>query len=440
MGLRDEASRVSVDLTVTPLRTREPDEPSSAGKVDPRERTERALIEAREQEVELGSRIQQGLLLGEPPTDLPGVRVGTLRVPSRKVDGDFFDFFQFGDRSFDFFLGDVMGKGVSAALVGAAAKSHLLRSAGGLLSEPGDKGLPPPERIIGMTHAKMTPKLIEIGSFVTMCYARFDLDARRIVYVDCGHTKPIHLRRSEGTCESLEGDNTPLGTTESETYGERSTAFEPEDIFLFYSDGLTDLLSPDGEAFGEARVRDLLMSHADLDPMDLVEKIRRAAIDFARTPAFGDDLSCVVIKVEEAGEELRAQTESIRFSSDLDELARMRDLVRRFCRETLSPPLGEEATFQVLLAAHEASTNIIRHGGGKGGGESIDLRIEATPERVMLRFLHRGPAWMPTGGGPDLSGSSEGGFGLYIIDQCVDHAEYGRLEDGRNLIRLVKNR
>ena len=93
-----------------------------------------ALAEARRREVEIGARIQQTLLFGQLPTDLNGVEVAALTIPSQQIDGDFYDFFQHTRQCLDVIVGDVMGKGVPAALFGAAIKSHFLRALSQLLS------------------------------------------------------------------------------------------------------------------------------------------------------------------------------------------------------------------------------------------------------------------------------------------------------------------
>ncbi len=98
------------------------------GIVSLRTQAERKKAEAeevvREREVAIGFRIQQMLLLDEPPRDIPGLRVAALNIPSQRIAGDFYDFFTHQDESLDVIVADVMGKGIPAALLGAATKSH----------------------------------------------------------------------------------------------------------------------------------------------------------------------------------------------------------------------------------------------------------------------------------------------------------------------------
>jgi PAS domain S-box-containing protein len=92
------------------------------------------LEQAREREIEIGFRIQQTLLLDQPPVDVPGLRVAALTIPSQRIDGDFYVFLRHSNECLDVIVGDVMGKGVPAALLGAATKSHFLRALSDLLS------------------------------------------------------------------------------------------------------------------------------------------------------------------------------------------------------------------------------------------------------------------------------------------------------------------
>src|SRR5262249_39811908 len=147
---------------------------------------------------------------------LPGVRVAALTIPSQQIDGDFYDFFQHSEQCLDVVVGDVMGKGVPAALLGAAIKSHLLRALSHLIISSKQGKLPDPEEIVTSVHAEVTKQFINLESFTTLCYMRFDLARRRVDFIDCGHTKTVHFRRRTGACETLQGENMPLGFSERE--------------------------------------------------------------------------------------------------------------------------------------------------------------------------------------------------------------------------------
>jgi CheY-like chemotaxis protein len=95
------------------------------------------LARAHEQEINTAAKIQQALLLGQPPKNIQGIQVHQKTIASQKVDGDFIDFIRLNDTTLDVVVGDVMGKGLPAALVGAALKSQLLRAFNELMQADG---------------------------------------------------------------------------------------------------------------------------------------------------------------------------------------------------------------------------------------------------------------------------------------------------------------
>jgi GAF domain-containing protein len=123
------------------------------------------LEQAREREVEIASRIQQTLLLDRPPADVPGLRVAALTLPSQQIDGDFYTFFKHCDGSLDVIVGDVMGKGIPAALMGAATKSRLLDSLIQLTAATSDSKIPEPKEILALAHSQIVQHLIDFNRF-----------------------------------------------------------------------------------------------------------------------------------------------------------------------------------------------------------------------------------------------------------------------------------
>jgi sigma-B regulation protein RsbU (phosphoserine phosphatase) len=252
------------------------------------------LLERRHFEVAIAARIQQTLLQGEIDPLLTGEwDAAALIVPSQQVDGDFFDLFHHGSTCFDVVVGDVMGKGVPAALLGAATKTRLVRAMAALKGT----GLPEPEEIITQVHRLMTPQLLDLNSFVTLCYARFDLPRQQLSFVDCGHTPVLHYRCAAGDCAALKGVNLPLGIRASEEYRQITTAFGPGDRFLFYSDGVTEAQNPTGGYYDEERLNGLLCRFASRTPRELIELLRADVDCFTASESLADDLTCVAVAI-----------------------------------------------------------------------------------------------------------------------------------------------
>jgi phosphoserine phosphatase RsbU/P len=143
----------------------------------------------------------------------------------------------------------------------------------------------------------MTPQLLDLRSFVTLCYARFDLVRQQLSFVDCGHTPILHYRCAAGDCVALKGENLPVGIRASEEYHQITTAFGPGDRFLFYSDGVTEAQDPTEGYYGDKRLTGLLCRHASCTPHELIEHLRADVNCFAASESLADDLTCLAVAV-----------------------------------------------------------------------------------------------------------------------------------------------
>lgn len=399
------------------------------------------LAQAHKREVEIGAKIQQTLLLGQPPRDLSGIQVAALTIPSQQIDGDFYDFFSHHGRLLDVLVGDVMGKGVPAALLGAAIKSQFLHALRHLVSQAGGAKFPEPQEVVRMVHAAVTRQFIGLDFFATLCYARFDPAGHRVDFVDCGHTKTIQFRPRTQACEMLQGENVPLGVSERELYQQISAPFETGDLFFFYSDGLTEAQNEAGEFFGTDRLIELITASAELEPEALLQRVRASAVEFTRAESFADDLTCVAVKVATEISAPPLAHAEIEVSSALSELAGVREFAGRFCRALPPPALGEDRVARLQLAVTEAVSNIARHAYRGSPEQSIQLEADAFADRIVLRLYHTGDSFDPERVQPPaFDGSREGGFGVYIIAQSVDEVRYFRDPQGRNGIRLTEYR
>ena len=397
------------------------------------------LAQAHQREAEIGAKIQQTLLLGQPPSDLKGARVAALTIPSQAIDGDFYDFLQHNACCLDIVVGDVMGKGVPAALLGAALKSSPLRALSRLLASSTHGPLPEPEEIVMLVHNEVTRQFISLGVFATLCYARLDLAQGRIAIVDCGHTKTVHFRHRTNTCETLQGDNMPLGFSARELYRQVVFPLEAGDVVVFYSDGITEARNAAGEFFGVDRLIEVVGTQHRLEPEQLIDAIRRTVSAFAGPQTCADDLTCVVVTLTETGRALPLAQAQCEVTSTAAELAPIRAFVHTFCQELPARVLDEESLSQLELAVTEAASNIMRHAYHGRTDQRIQVTADAFADRIVIRLWHRGTAFDPkTVKPPVFDGSREGGFGVYIIAHSVDEVRYVRDEQGENCICLVK--
>jgi PAS domain S-box-containing protein len=396
------------------------------------------LERAREREADLGFRIQQTLLLDPPPSDVPGLTVAANTLPSQRVDGDFYAFINHQDQVLDVIIGDVMGKGIPAALLGAATKAHILKALGDLAGSGAPRALPRPKDIVMLAHAGVARHLIELESFVTLCYARFDMLERRLDFVDCGHTGII-VTTATGETRLLQGSNLPLGVREGEIYEQLTVPLAPGDTLLLFSDGITDARDDAGQNFGLERLLALVKGRGALDPGALLGAIGEAVRRFSSRARPSDDQTSVALHVETTLLPL-LHTE-LELRSDLAELGRAREFVRTFCVSVPGQPLDADAIAALELATNEAASNIMKHAYAGDRDQLIRIEGDAFADRVAVRLRHLGSPFSPdTVPAPDFNGSRESGFGAYIIASSVDEVKYYRDASGRNCVALFKKR
>jgi anti-sigma regulatory factor (Ser/Thr protein kinase) len=129
------------------------------------------------------------------------------------------------------------------------------------------------------------------------------------------------------------------------------------------------------------------------------------------------------------------------YSSELSQLAAMREFVGDACRQEWTNPTDEPAILELQLALTEAAANVIRHAYQGQPGQPIELMLEAAADRIRLTLHHRGVAFDPqTAAPPEFDGSREGGFGVYMMDRLADEVAHSREADGRSAVCLVKYR
>jgi len=171
----------------------------------------------------------QNILLPRDPLTLPGFEIAALCKPARQVGGDFYDWYETIPGIFNLTFGDVMGKGMAAAMLMTTVRATL--RAVTLRVQPAIA--------VQLAEQSLRHDLNRSESFVTLFLARINIDASLMTYVDCGHGFAF-LRRRDGRVEELLPRGLPLGVSSEEKYQEGGCVFEEGDAFVLYSDGLID--------------------------------------------------------------------------------------------------------------------------------------------------------------------------------------------------------
>lgn len=254
------------------------------------------LERARNREIDTASKIQFSLLSGEIPEHFGQLMIKALTIPSMYVDGDFYDFFKYRDTLFDIMIGDVTGKGVPAALIGAAVKSNYQKIMAALLYQTPLRKIPGLEVIATELHHAIVPRLLEVDRAVTMVYARFDTENRTAEFIDCGHPKTLHYSAESGEINTIEGMNMPYGFFPEATYKTVDVKFSSGDMFFFYSDGVYEARNREGECYGYENMIEMVKKIADKPPGDIVDFVQRDVQEYVGSENYGDDFTLIVIK------------------------------------------------------------------------------------------------------------------------------------------------
>jgi serine phosphatase RsbU (regulator of sigma subunit) len=243
--------------------------------------TARHHLELRE--MEAATQIQRSFLPGERP-QVPGFQFFDHYVSAGQVGGDYYDYVPLPDGRLAVTVGDVAGKGVTAALLMArlsATARFCLATA------------PTPAAAVGQINAAVK-RACGDGRFITLVVGVIDVRAHAITLANAGHPPPLR-RRADRTVEEVGAGvaGIPLGVFDR-PYDEITVPVEPGDLFVLYSDGVTETRNPQGDLYGPERLRAVLRQ-VSTNATEAGEAILADVQRFADGRPPGDDLTLVCI-------------------------------------------------------------------------------------------------------------------------------------------------
>lgn len=371
-------------------------------------------------EFEYSTRIQQTLLFGTVPLAPGGIFTSARAQAAQGINGDFIEIISVYPDSVDIIIGDVMGKGPLAAILGADVKLQVQRQISMHLSN-GHEGRFSVAEMVNAIHATLTPKLIELESFVTFLYARLDKAAGTLTVVCCGHPPLIVL--DGGQTRLFGAPNLPLGVLVDEVYAQQQCALHVGASVICYSDGLSEAKNARGEVYGEDRmVQELAPYHQTRWGTNaLLERVYASVINFVGNRPLDDDLTLVVAKVPEAG----PMPHCLRLPRQLDRITELRHFIGDFA---LEQQVSEELAEKITLVAVETFSNTVRHSDSAIIHSDIEVQARRVGDTVWVLLEALGPYFdpvrecLPLPDTVDLH--QEGGFGLYIINALADTINY----------------
>jgi phosphoserine phosphatase RsbU/P len=257
----------------------------------------------------------QALLFPADLSGLPALEVHGVCRPARTVSGDYYDFIPLREERLMIALGDISGKGISAALlmatVHAFVRAYSLEPERTLASVAVGSG--EPESSVLAMHCRgnsdgdpeLSPALLmatlnyqlfrstPAAKYATMFLAIYDARARTLTYSNAGHLPPLVL--GNGNVTRLETSGTVVGLFDGMTYEESKVSLEPGDIFVAYSDGITEPENEFGE-FGEERLIELIQRHGDQSLSRITDAVTSAVTDWIAGGEQPDDVTLVLAR------------------------------------------------------------------------------------------------------------------------------------------------
>ena len=256
-----------------------------------RESEEKSRLES---ELEIAREVQARLFPQSPP-QIPGLELFGVCKPARVVSGDYYDFLRLGENRVSLVLGDISGKGISAALLMASIQSALHAQFYDGHSSAGIAQAVPisTAEVVSRLNRQLfesTPR----EKYATFFYGVYESDTRRLTYTNAGHLPPFFFHG--GKVERLDAGGTVVGLFGSVTYAQAVVELGPGDTVLAFTDGLTEPENIYGEEFGEDRLLEVAQRALGSPPEVLVAEIYRSVNDWTGQPELQDDMTVIVAK------------------------------------------------------------------------------------------------------------------------------------------------
>lgn len=234
---------------------------------------------------EEAQQIQRALLPATMP-QLDGCTLAARWMPALGLGGDCYDFLRFAPTRCGVTIADVVGKGLPAALL-------MTNLQGAVRAFATDSAVP---HHVATAVNRLLCRHITSGKFVTFCYAIADLRTQTLAYANAGHFPPV-LMRANGEIERLTNTGLVLGIAPEWTYTTATTPIAAGDRLVFYTDGITEAISPSDEEFGDAQLVSLIRAHRR-EPADRLADIVTGAVATWTGGAPQDDATLIVMAVD----------------------------------------------------------------------------------------------------------------------------------------------
>ncbi len=259
---------------------------------------ERVQKERLEREIEIAKEVQERLFPNQAPSmgrmDLTGVC-----LPARTVSGDYYDFLPLGVHNLGLAVGDICGKGISAALLMANLQATLRSNVLNLWPQHERNG----NKAVAELVEKLNSQIYTYTSankFASFFYALYDEAQLTLTYCNAGHNPPLYINGNE--IQRLSAGGTVIGIFADSKYEQETIRLHGGDLLVAYTDGIVESINEYGEEFGEKRLIQLVRENRHLSAAGIKETVVDSVLSWTFAEERDDDMTLIIAKILEPGE------------------------------------------------------------------------------------------------------------------------------------------
>ena len=361
------------------------------------------------------------------PAHLPKteeVECTALHIPCNSVGGDLYDVVRLSDTLLAFFIFDVAGHGVQAALIASMAKVSVLRHL---------QATVPPRAVMERVNADI--KLAFDGRcHLTAVIGYLDLHNNRLAYCNAGHAYPLVFKKENGALEMLKSSGLLVGMFDDGHFEEKQLFLAPGDWLTIFSNGIFELFSSESELDGRASFERFLRENVPLqNPSHLLDSLKTRYLAPTQDTQLRDDLTMLIIEVLVQSRKDRIKTDLgfavgdpvyVQFMSYFEEMDRAAAVILREMDEF---GYADDSIRKMKIALTELFANAIYHGNNKDYTKKVTIGHLITKEVARVSIMDEGEgfdlAQVPD---PTLPENLEKdcGRGIFIVNSYVDKIEY----------------
>lgn len=357
-------------------------------------------------QMDVARRIQSGMVPTDFRSEQASFNAAAHAYPARAVGGDFYDCFD-SDDGICIVMGDVSGKGISAAMFMAMTKT--------MIREKLRAGMSPAEAL-NTANDDLCEENPE-GMFATVFAAVLDTYTGELRYANAGHTRPVIIKN--GKAEIIKPDTgIALGLFEDAGIKDEVLMLDKGDGVFLYTDGVTEAVNSNNEFYGEKRMK--AVAEAD-NAADTVDAVVNSVKSFTDGCEQFDDLTALAAFY--CAETMKASMEPTQ-----DALDEIKSMIYRAAA-------GSSMKLKIILACEEILTNIVSY----SGADRLDVLCAKTDDKLVIRFSDNGSSFDPVNAEAPEKEFEEfdtGGMGIGLVKQITEKLTYRRIED-KNILRMV---